>query len=133
MKPIIRAIPGFARHWQDNHSSSLENPFCQGGGPYLYRSLHGLRFRLSRHHQGMPDAEKSQVQAELGQGVVRVHVIPWAVVKVDGATVGETPQELRLPAGAHRLRAEHPTLGAAELELTVEPGRRQLWRPALKR
>ena len=64
---------------------------------------------------------------------MRVHVVPWAVVRVDGVTVGETPQELRLRAGSHRLRAEHPALGAAELELVVEPGRRQLWRPALKR
>jgi hypothetical protein len=55
------------------------------------------------------------------------------VVQVDGVTVGETPQELRLRAGPHRLRAEHPALGTAELELDVEPGRRLLWRPALKR
>jgi serine/threonine-protein kinase len=68
-----------------------------------------------------------------GLGVVRVHVVPWAVVRVDGVAVGETPQELRLAAGSHRLRVEHPALGAAELELAVEPGRRQLWRPALKR
>jgi hypothetical protein len=54
-------------------------------------------------------------------------------VKVDGVTVGETPQELRLRAGTHRVRAEHPALGAADVELAVEPGRRQLWRPALKR
>jgi serine/threonine-protein kinase len=67
------------------------------------------------------------------QGLVRVHVIPWAVVRVDGVAVGETPQELALPAGRHLLRVEHPALGAAELELAVEPGRRLLWRPALKR
>jgi hypothetical protein len=70
--------------------------------------------------------------AQQGLGVVRVHVIPWAVVLVDGTSVGETPQELRLLSGVHRLRAEHPALGAAEIELTVEPGQRQLWRPALK-
>jgi len=68
-----------------------------------------------------------------GDGLVRVHVVPWAVVRVDGVPVGETPQELKLRAGSHRLRVEHPALGAAELELVVEPGRRQLWRPALKR
>jgi hypothetical protein len=60
-------------------------------------------------------------------------VVPWAVVKVDGATAGETPQELRLPAGVHLLRVEHPVLGSAELEVSVEPGQRQLWRPALKK
>jgi serine/threonine-protein kinase len=71
--------------------------------------------------------------ARSGEGLVRVHVVPWAVVRVDGVAVGETPQELRLKAGGHLLRVEHPALGAAELELAVEPGRRQLWRPALKR
>jgi len=76
-----------------------------------------------------PDA----AAAARGEGVVRVHVVPWAVVQVDGRSVGETPQELRLGAGLHRLRVEHPALGAAELELDVAPGRRQLWRPALKR
>ncbi len=68
-----------------------------------------------------------------GEGLVRVHVVPWAVVRVDGVAVGETPQVLALKAGRHLLRVEHPALGAAELELAVEPGRRQLWRPALKR
>lgn len=68
-----------------------------------------------------------------GEGLMRVHVVPWAVVRVDGVLVGETPQELRLRAGTHRLRAEHPALGAAEVEVVVEPGSRQLWRPALKR
>jgi hypothetical protein len=71
--------------------------------------------------------------AARGEGVVQVHVVPWAVVRVDGVPVGETPQELRLRAGPHGLRVEHPALGAAELELDVAPGRRQLWRPALKR
>jgi hypothetical protein len=73
-----------------------------------------------------------EAAARQGEGVVRVHVVPWAVVKVDGIPVGETPQDLRLLAGSHRLRAEHPVLGSAEIELSVEPGRRQLWRPALK-
>ena len=68
-----------------------------------------------------------------GDGLVRVHVVPWAVVRVDGVSVGETPQELRLRAGSHRLRAEHPALGSAELVVVVEPGRGQLWRPALQR
>ena len=68
-----------------------------------------------------------------GEGLVRVHVVPWAAIQVDGVSVGETPQELRLSAGTHRLRAEHPALGAAEFEIAVVAGRRQLWRPALKR
>jgi hypothetical protein len=63
--------------------------------------------------------------------VVTVH--PWAVVSVDGRTVGETPQDLRLPAGPHRLSVQHPDLGAAELVLALQPGRRLDWHPALGR
>jgi len=63
----------------------------------------------------------------------RGDVVPWAVVRVDGVPVGETPQDLKLRAGSHRLRVEHPALGSAELDLVVEPGLRQLWRPSLKR
>jgi hypothetical protein len=64
---------------------------------------------------------------------VLVAVHPWATVSVDGRPVGETPQDLPLPAGRHRLRAAHPTIGAAELEVDVEPGRRLTWHPALRR
>jgi hypothetical protein len=52
---------------------------------------------------------------------------------VDGRPVGETPQDLRLTAGRHRLRASHPTFGAAELEVEVEAGRRLSWHPTLTR
>jgi serine/threonine-protein kinase len=62
---------------------------------------------------------------------VLVSVHPWATVSVDGQPVGETPQDLRLPAGPHRLRAAHPTFGAAEVEVEVEPGRRLAWHPTL--
>jgi serine/threonine-protein kinase len=71
--------------------------------------------------------------AARGEGRVVITVHPWAAVAVDGRPVGETPQDLRLPAGPHRLRAQHPALGAAELEVVVEPGRRLDWHPALRR
>jgi serine/threonine-protein kinase len=71
--------------------------------------------------------------AARGEGRVVVTVHPWASVVVDGRPVGETPQDLRLPAGPHRLRAQHPALGTAELEVVVEPGRRLDWHPALGR
>jgi serine/threonine-protein kinase len=71
--------------------------------------------------------------AARGEGRVVVTVHPWASLTVDARAVGETPQDLRLPAGRHRLRATHPTFGAAEIELTVEPGRRLTWHPTLSR
>jgi serine/threonine-protein kinase len=69
------------------------------------------------------------------RGEARVHVAahPWASVSVDGRPVGETPQDLRLTAGRHRLRAAHPTFGAAELEVEVEAGRHLTWHPTLTR
>ena len=71
--------------------------------------------------------------AARGEGRVLVTVHPWALLSVDGQAVGETPQDLRLPAGLHRLSVRHPALGGAELELDVEPGRQVTWRPALGR
>jgi tRNA A-37 threonylcarbamoyl transferase component Bud32 len=69
--------------------------------------------------------------ARRGEGRVLVSVHPWATVSVDGQPVGETPQDLRLPAGRHRLRAAHPTFGEAEVEVVIEPGRRLAWHPSL--
>jgi len=71
--------------------------------------------------------------AARGEGRLSVSVHPWAVLQVDGRAVGETPQELALPSGAHRLRAVHPTFGAAEVEVVLQPGRHLSWRPALSR
>ncbi len=74
-----------------------------------------------------------EAAAARGEGWVTVAVHPWATVLVDGQAVGETPRALRLSAGPHRLRAVHPAIGAADLEVVVEPGRRLTWRPALTR
>jgi serine/threonine-protein kinase len=110
-----------SRPEQAGATSSLAAPLQAGDEPP--QSGHGL-WTL---------AGEAPELAGRSQGLVRVHVVPWAVVRVDGVAVGETPQELALPAGRHLLRVEHPALGSAELELAVEPGRRLLWRPALKR
>jgi len=74
-----------------------------------------------------------EAAARRGEGRVVVSVHPWATVAVDGRSLGETPQDLLLAAGRHRLRAQHPTFGSAELELVVEPGRRVDWHPRLTR
>jgi hypothetical protein len=61
-----------------------------------------------------------------------VNATPWARVLVDGRLVGDTPRELRLPAGRYRVLAVHPARGAAEALLEVRPGERRSWQPALR-
>jgi tRNA A-37 threonylcarbamoyl transferase component Bud32 len=66
-------------------------------------------------------------------GLLYVNATPWAQVTVDGRAVGETPLTVPLPPGRHRVRAVHPSLGAAETTLDVREGLRSAWTPALRR
>jgi serine/threonine-protein kinase len=59
-----------------------------------------------------------------GQGILSVNAIPWGLVRVNGHAVGETPQELRLPAGRHRVRIERKGHRAIDELVTVKPGAR---------
>jgi serine/threonine-protein kinase len=68
-----------------------------------------------------------------GEGLLSVNVTPWASLSVNGVAVGETPREVRLPAGRYRVRVEHPHRGRAEAIVVVESGRRTRWLPALRR
>ena len=68
-----------------------------------------------------------------GEGVLFVNTVPWAEVSVDGQTAGDTPRELRLSAGKHRLRLRHPTLGSVERLLEVKAGERVRFEPPLQR
>jgi serine/threonine-protein kinase len=68
-----------------------------------------------------------------GEGILSVNATPWASLVVDGRRVGDTPRELRLPAGPHRVRVDHPRLGAVEATLEIVAGRRTGWYPRLKR
>jgi serine/threonine-protein kinase len=67
-----------------------------------------------------------------GEARLLVNVTPWGTVSVDGRAVGETPRELRLPAGRHVVRVEHPTLGSAEAELELAAGAEETWLPTLR-
>jgi hypothetical protein len=72
-------------------------------------------------------------EADTGDGLLSVNVTPWATLFVNGTRVGETPREVRLPAGRYRVRVDHPKLGGAETTVTIEPGRRRSWMPSLRR
>jgi hypothetical protein len=64
-----------------------------------------------------------------GDGVLAIVATPWGVVSIDGRTIGETPREVRLGAGAYRVRVTHPALGMREQGVTIRPGKRQTWSP----
>jgi ferric-dicitrate binding protein FerR (iron transport regulator) len=59
-----------------------------------------------------------------GQGILFVNATPWGTVFVNGFDVGETPQQVRLPAGRHRVRVARPNQRGVETEVTVEAGQR---------
>ena len=59
-----------------------------------------------------------------GQGILSVNAIPWGFVRVNGHAVGDTPQELRLPAGRHRVRIERKGHRSIDELVTVKPGAR---------
>jgi hypothetical protein len=64
-------------------------------------------------------------------GILAVLGTPGALLSVDGQPAGQSPRELRLPPGAHRIRASHPVLGTAEETVQVVAGQRTLWTATL--
>ncbi|WP_242344523.1 protein kinase domain-containing protein [Anaeromyxobacter terrae] len=58
-----------------------------------------------------------------GQGLLGVNAVPWGTVHVNGVRLGETPLDVRLPAGRYRVRVDHPK-GADVRVVTITPGRR---------
>jgi serine/threonine-protein kinase len=61
-----------------------------------------------------------------GQGILSVNAVPWGIVRVNGFAVGETPQEMRLPAGRHRVRIERSGQRAVEEVVAVKAGARTM-------
>jgi serine/threonine protein kinase len=67
------------------------------------------------------------------EGVVTVLGMPGAKITVDGRNAGQSPRELRLSPGAHRIQVNHPNGGSAEETLDVVAGERKLWAPTPSR
>jgi serine/threonine-protein kinase len=65
--------------------------------------------------------------ATSGSGLLVVNASPWGQAVVDGKEIGETPKELRVGAGRYRVKVVHPTLGAREGQVVVEPGKRRVF------
>ena len=56
------------------------------------------------------------------EGILLVNATPWATVYVNGTRVGDTPQQVRLRAGRHRVRLERPNQRGVEADVTVVAG-----------
>jgi len=59
-----------------------------------------------------------------GDGILSVNAMPWGTVSVNGHAVGDTPQEMRLPAGRHRVRIDRKGQRAVDEVVTVRAGAR---------
>ena len=59
-----------------------------------------------------------------GDGILSVNATPWGLVRLNGHAVGDTPQEMRLPAGHHRVRIERKGQRAVDELVTVKAGAR---------
>lgn len=68
-----------------------------------------------------------------GEGILSLNATPWARVYLGGQRLGDTPLEVRIPAGRYAVRLVHPTLGSALKTVEVQPGRRATWSPTLGR
>jgi serine/threonine-protein kinase len=62
--------------------------------------------------------------AASGDGVLFVNADPWAHVQLGGEDLGDTPLELRLPSGKHRLRLVGGDGAPMEREVEIRAGAR---------
>jgi serine/threonine protein kinase len=63
-------------------------------------------------------------RAESGEGILSVNATPWGTVVVNGVVLGESPQELRIRAGRHRVRVDRRNQRGVETVVVVGAGRR---------
>jgi hypothetical protein len=59
-----------------------------------------------------------------GEGILFVNATPWGLLRVNGHLVGDTPREVRLPAGNHRVRIERKGQRPVDELVLVRPGAR---------
>jgi hypothetical protein len=59
-----------------------------------------------------------------GEGILFVNATPWGNLQVNGHAVGDTPRELRLPSGLHRIRILRKGRPAIDEQVLVKAGAR---------
>lgn len=67
---------------------------------------------------------RGAVPGEDSSGRLSLNAMPWADVYLDDRALGRTPiRDLEVPAGDHRVRFVHPSLGEVRRMIRVEAGR----------
>jgi serine/threonine-protein kinase len=99
-------------------ATSTPTPAAQGAAPARrsppLKAIHALE------QLPMPPAAS-------GEGILSVNPMPWGAVTVDGEALGDSPLEVQLPAGRHRVRIDRRGQRGPERPVTVEAGRRILF------
>ncbi len=71
-----------------------------------------------------PSAAPQVVKKNRGEGRLRVAADPWAKIFVDGKAYGQTPKELTLSAGPHKVRLVNNVTGAKSYrKVTIRKGK----------
>jgi len=65
------------------------------------------------------------------EGILSIEVTPWADVSIDGKPIGDTPKEVRITAGRHKIRLSHPDFPPIDEMVTVAAGKRNWFRTNL--
>lgn len=70
-----------------------------------------------------PDARPTKIVRPRGNGRLKVNVVPYAKVFVDGKLVGSGRVDAEVPAGKHTLRLENPDLNKKQTRpILIKPG-----------
>ncbi|MFL5399091.1 MAG: PEGA domain-containing protein [Myxococcales bacterium] len=72
-------------------------------------------------------------EASSDEGILSIEVTPWADVSIDGKPIGDTPKEVRIAAGKHKIRLSHPDFPPIDEIVAVTAGKRNWFRTNLQR
>ena len=73
---------------------------------------------------GREEKRRRPTEVRADPGTLKVNVLPWAWVSIDGVRVGKTPLRRSVAAGAHVLELFNPQTGQRERQrIRVEPGK----------
>ncbi len=71
--------------------------------------------------------KKAEALKAKGSGIIRINVLPYAEVSVDGARRGRTPRTVKVSAGSHTVRLRNPATGKTSIKkITVADGETKL-------
>jgi len=141
--PVISPLPTTAQsaNGEVPAGSAASSPERSGAEPAAVRPNTARVVVQGTPGQGRGDragaVSRSRKRAPLrkiarGMGLLDIHVYPWAKIKIDGRSVGQTPLiHYKLPTGTHTLEIYNPELNRREkIRVKIIAGRRA---PPIKR